>query len=110
MPGENYKIMKRTFCFKAAALLCFTITAVSSQCAESGFDGCWDITVPKEPHGRAWWLKIEGADIRKPSGDFISAFEHFIALEARRHQVDGIVCGHIHHAEIRMMRVFPADY
>ena len=39
----------------------------------------------------------------KNAVDHISAFEHFIAAEARHHRADGIVCGHIHHAEIRMM-------
>lgn len=59
---------------KAVALACLMIMGVVPLPAESGFDGNWDITVPKEPHGRAWWLKIEGADSGKPSGDFISAF------------------------------------
>jgi UDP-2,3-diacylglucosamine pyrophosphatase LpxH len=45
------------------------------------------------------WLKHKV----KNAVEHISAFEHFIALEARRHKVDGIVCGHIHHAEIRMI-------
>ncbi|MFL6448062.1 MAG: DUF1080 domain-containing protein [Bryobacteraceae bacterium] len=61
--------------FKTLPLSCFALVTLSSLCAGSGFDGCWDITVPKEPHGRAWWLKIEGADTGKPSGDFISAFD-----------------------------------
>ncbi len=60
---------------KTGSVLWFTILSVSAQGAESGFDGKWDITVPKEPHGRAWWLKIEGADTGKPSGEFISAFD-----------------------------------
>ncbi|HUY67755.1 MAG TPA: UDP-2,3-diacylglucosamine diphosphatase [Alphaproteobacteria bacterium] len=33
----------------------------------------------------------------------IGAFEHFLAEEARRKGADGVVCGHIHHAEIRMI-------
>ncbi len=32
---------------------------------------------------------------------FISEYEHAIAEEARRRHVDGVVCGHIHHAEMR---------
>lgn len=32
---------------------------------------------------------------------FISEYEQAIAEEARRRHVDGVVCGHIHHAEIR---------
>ncbi|MBM4207199.1 MAG: UDP-2,3-diacylglucosamine diphosphatase [Gammaproteobacteria bacterium] len=30
----------------------------------------------------------------------ISNFQHILALEAKRKHVDGIICGHIHHAEI----------
>ena len=32
---------------------------------------------------------------------FIDNYEHAVASEARRRGVDGVVCGHIHHAEIR---------
>jgi len=32
---------------------------------------------------------------------FIENYEEAVAAEARNRQVDGIVCGHIHHAEIR---------
>ena len=37
----------------------------------------------------------------KNAVEFISDYEHAIAEEARRRHVDGVVCGHIHHAEIR---------
>ena len=33
--------------------------------------------------------------------NFISAFEETLAKEAKKRQLDGIICGHIHHAEIR---------
>ena len=39
----------------------------------------------------------------KKAVEHISHFETFIAGEARRHKADGVVCGHIHHAEIRKM-------
>jgi UDP-2,3-diacylglucosamine pyrophosphatase LpxH len=45
------------------------------------------------------WLKYKV----KNAVDFISAFEHFIAESAQRHQADGIVCGHIHHAQMRQI-------
>ncbi len=67
--------MRARLCCSSAALACFLAIAASPLEAKSGFDGYWDITVPKEPHGRAWWLKIEGAGSGKPSGDFISAFD-----------------------------------
>jgi len=37
----------------------------------------------------------------KRAVSFISAFEEALAREARKRGVDGVVCGHIHHAEIR---------
>ena len=39
----------------------------------------------------------------KNAVEFISDYERAIAEEARRRHVDGVVCGHIHHAEIRMI-------
>ena len=32
---------------------------------------------------------------------YIADFENVLAREARRRNVDGVICGHIHHAEIR---------
>jgi UDP-2,3-diacylglucosamine pyrophosphatase LpxH len=37
----------------------------------------------------------------KDAVNYIGDFENAVAEEARRHGVDGMVCGHIHHAEIR---------
>jgi UDP-2,3-diacylglucosamine pyrophosphatase LpxH len=37
----------------------------------------------------------------KNAVSFISDFEHTLVREARRRGYDGVVCGHIHHAEIR---------
>jgi UDP-2,3-diacylglucosamine pyrophosphatase LpxH len=45
------------------------------------------------------WLKHKV----KNAVDHISAFEHFIAESARQHQADGVICGHIHHAEMRQI-------
>jgi UDP-2,3-diacylglucosamine pyrophosphatase LpxH len=36
----------------------------------------------------------------KNAVNYISSFEHAVAREARRRGVDGVVCGHIHRAEI----------
>jgi UDP-2,3-diacylglucosamine pyrophosphatase LpxH len=30
--------------------------------------------------------------------NYIGAFEQTLAAEAQRHNVDGVICGHIHHA------------
>jgi UDP-2,3-diacylglucosamine pyrophosphatase LpxH len=37
----------------------------------------------------------------KRAVSFIGAFEEAVAAEARRHNADGIICGHIHHAADR---------
>ena len=37
----------------------------------------------------------------KNAVQFIADFERAVAEEARRHGVDGVICGHIHHAEHR---------
>ena len=39
----------------------------------------------------------------KRAVSFISDFEIAVAREARKRGVDGVVCGHIHHAEMRMI-------
>ena len=43
------------------------------------------------------WLKHKV----KNAVEYISRFEEVVAREAERRGVDGVVCGHIHHAEIR---------
>lgn len=37
----------------------------------------------------------------KNAVNYIGRFEEAVALEAARHRVDGMVCGHIHHGEMR---------
>jgi UDP-2,3-diacylglucosamine pyrophosphatase LpxH len=37
----------------------------------------------------------------KNAVSYIGNFEQAVATEARRRQVDGMICGHIHHAEVR---------
>lgn len=39
----------------------------------------------------------------KRAVNFVSDFESAVAREARNKGVDGVVCGHIHHAEMRMI-------
>ncbi|MBX3498657.1 MAG: UDP-2,3-diacylglucosamine diphosphatase [Alphaproteobacteria bacterium] len=43
------------------------------------------------------WLKYKV----KNAVSYIADFEKAVAAEARRRHVDGVVCGHIHHAQIR---------
>jgi len=50
-----------------------------------------------------WSLSARLKGMVKDAVAFIDNFEHAIAEEARRHGVDGVVCGHIHKAEMRMI-------
>jgi UDP-2,3-diacylglucosamine pyrophosphatase LpxH len=43
------------------------------------------------------WAKLQV----KRAVNFIGEFQHVVAEEARRHEVDGVICGHIHHAVIQ---------
>lgn len=45
------------------------------------------------------WLKYKV----KNAVNFIGKFEKFLVEEAKRHKVDGVICGHIHHAAMKDM-------
>jgi UDP-2,3-diacylglucosamine pyrophosphatase LpxH len=52
--------------------------------------------------GMPYWSLSRYLKLRvKRAVSFISDFERALAREARRRGVDGVVCGHIHHAELR---------
>lgn len=52
--------------------------------------------------GLGYWSLSAYLKLRvKTAVSFIGAFEKNLAEEARRHQVDGVICGHIHHAANR---------
>ncbi|HTS91543.1 MAG TPA: UDP-2,3-diacylglucosamine diphosphatase [Stellaceae bacterium] len=48
-----------------------------------------------------WSLSAYLKNKVKNAVEYVSNFETAVAAEARRREVDGIVCGHIHHAQIR---------
>ncbi len=49
--------------------------------------------------GLTYWSLSAWAKLKvKKAVNFIGAFEEALALEARRQKVDGVICGHIHHA------------
>jgi UDP-2,3-diacylglucosamine pyrophosphatase LpxH len=50
-----------------------------------------------------WSLSAYLKNSVKRAVSFIGAFEQAVASEAQRHRVDGIICGHIHHAADRMI-------
>jgi UDP-2,3-diacylglucosamine pyrophosphatase LpxH len=52
--------------------------------------------------GLTYWSLSQWAKLRvKNAVNFIGDFEHALVTEAQRQGVDGIICGHIHHAAIR---------
>jgi UDP-2,3-diacylglucosamine pyrophosphatase LpxH len=52
--------------------------------------------------GFPYWSLSQWAKLKvKNAVNYIGQFEETLAEEARRHSVDGVVCGHIHHAAIR---------
>jgi UDP-2,3-diacylglucosamine pyrophosphatase LpxH len=51
--------------------------------------------------GFSYWSLSQWAKHKvKNAVNYIGAFEQTLAAEAQRHQVDGVICGHIHHAVI----------
>jgi UDP-2,3-diacylglucosamine pyrophosphatase LpxH len=49
--------------------------------------------------GLTYWSLSAWAKLRvKNAVNFISRFEELLSHEAARHRVDGVICGHIHHA------------
>jgi UDP-2,3-diacylglucosamine pyrophosphatase LpxH len=52
--------------------------------------------------GFSYWSLSQYLKLRvKSAVNFIGEFEHALAEEARRRNVDGVICGHIHHAADR---------
>jgi UDP-2,3-diacylglucosamine pyrophosphatase LpxH len=52
--------------------------------------------------GLTYWSLSQWAKLKvKNAVNFIGEYEHTLAAEAQRHGVDGVICGHIHHAVIR---------
>ena len=54
--------------------------------------------------GFSYWSLSAWAKLKvKNAVNFIGRFEEFLSAEARRHDADGVICGHIHHAALRDM-------
>jgi UDP-2,3-diacylglucosamine pyrophosphatase LpxH len=52
--------------------------------------------------GSSYWSLSQWAKLKvKNAVNYIGAFEQTLAAEARRHEADGVICGHIHYAVIR---------
>jgi UDP-2,3-diacylglucosamine pyrophosphatase LpxH len=51
--------------------------------------------------GLTYWSLSQWAKLKvKNAVSYIGEFERTLAAEAHRHAVDGVICGHIHHATI----------
>jgi UDP-2,3-diacylglucosamine pyrophosphatase LpxH len=56
----------------------------------------------RKAFGLTYWSLSQWAKLKvKNAVNFIGAFEQTLAAEAHRRGVDGVICGHIHHAAIR---------
>jgi UDP-2,3-diacylglucosamine pyrophosphatase LpxH len=57
--------------------------------------------------GLTYWSVSQWAKLRvKNAVNFIGEYEQVLAAEAHRRNVDGVICGHIHHAIIRTISGF----
>jgi len=61
----------------------------------------WLNTIRRKLGFSYWSLSAYLKNRVKNAVEYISAYETLVADEARRHQVDGVICGHIHQAEMR---------
>jgi hypothetical protein len=53
------------------ALLLLCVALCSGFASDSQFNGRWDISIPGEARGRAWWLEVNGAGTPDLSGKFV---------------------------------------
>jgi len=64
----------------------------------------WPLNFVRRRLGLGYWSLSACLKHRvKTAVSFIGEFERNLAEEARRHQVDGVICGHIHHAANHMI-------
>jgi UDP-2,3-diacylglucosamine pyrophosphatase LpxH len=60
------------------------------------------LNVVRRKLGLTYWSLSQWAKLKvKNAVNFIGHYEQTIAAEAKRHGVDGVICGHIHHPVIR---------
>ncbi|WP_099866683.1 UDP-2,3-diacylglucosamine diphosphatase [Pararhizobium haloflavum] len=64
----------------------------------------WALNIVRRRIGMPYWSFSAWAKYRvKQAVNFMGEFQRVVAEEARRNNVDGVVCGHIHHAVIAEM-------
>jgi UDP-2,3-diacylglucosamine pyrophosphatase LpxH len=60
------------------------------------------LNIVRRKLGFTYWSLSQWAKLKvKNAVNFIGQYEKTIAAEAKRHGVDGVICGHIHHPVIR---------
>ncbi len=73
-------------------------------------DGAYTVALAINTHlnairrrlGLTYWSLSAWAKRKvKNAVNYIGRFEEFLAAEARRHEADGVICGHIHHPALR---------
>lgn len=58
----------------------------------------------RERYGMPYWsLSAYAKHQVKRAVNFVSEFEHAVARDCKRRGLDGVICGHIHHAEVRTL-------
>lgn len=67
-----------------------------ARCLGAGFNWC-----RRKLGFRSWSLAEYLKERVNDAVRFADRFEHAVVAEARHHQVDGVVCGHIHYASLR---------
>jgi UDP-2,3-diacylglucosamine pyrophosphatase LpxH len=81
------------------------IAAAGSALYEIGMDLNTHFNRLRHVLGMRYWSLSAFAKQRvKAAVNIVSSFEQALATECRRRGFDGVVCGHIHHAEIRPMQ------
>lgn len=57
------------------------------------------LNIVRRKLGLTYWSLSSWAKLKvKNAVNYISRFEELLASEAKRHEADGVICGHIHHA------------
>jgi UDP-2,3-diacylglucosamine pyrophosphatase LpxH len=60
------------------------------------------LNIVRRKLGLTYWSLSSWAKLKvKNAVNYIGRFEELLAAEAKRHNADGVVCGHIHHAVMR---------
>jgi UDP-2,3-diacylglucosamine pyrophosphatase LpxH len=59
------------------------------------------LNIARRKLGLTYWSLSAWAKLKvKNAVNFISRFEELLSAEAKRHDADGVICGHIHHAAL----------